>query len=238
MWRLRRATGCFRQRLYHRHHCFARFSCDAGRHDESVSWPEHQRVCLELSADGSKLIYSSFFGAGANNGGNAIALDGHGNVFIGGFTQAKPSTGALAATHAAGCQPIFFIGPSFDTSYQGNDGFVMKMTLSAASPTFLATIGGSCQDAVSSLIVDGAGDIWVSGTTASSDFPTMAPIGAFGAGTGGFVAEIDRTGSNLLFSTFTGGGVAVADANAGAFFAGAIPAASNPSSTSAAGLAY
>jgi uncharacterized protein (TIGR03437 family) len=187
----------------------------------------------ELSADGAHLVYSSFLGAGANNSGNSIALDGHGNVFIGGFTQAKPSAGSLAATHVAGCTPIVFIGPTEDTSFQGNDGFVMKMTLSSAPPIFLATIGGSCADSVNSLTIDGAGDLWVSGFTGSTDFPIVAPIGAFGWGVGGFVAEIDRTGSNLLFSTFTDMGVAVADVNTGAFFAGAIVAASNPNSTSA-----
>jgi uncharacterized protein (TIGR03437 family) len=187
----------------------------------------------ELSADGSRLIYSSFFGAGANNSGNAIALDGSGNVFLGGLTQAKPTAGAVSATHAAGCQPVFSIGPTFDTSYQANDAFVMKMTLSAAPPIFLATLGGSCQDAITSLTLDGAGNLWVAGNTASSDFPTLAPIGAFNAGWGGFVAEIDRTGSNLLFSTFAGFGAVASDANAGVFFALGNPAVSQPDNTTA-----
>jgi hypothetical protein len=166
----------------------------------------------ELSADGSRLLYSSLFGGGENNSGNAIALDGHGNVYLGGVTQAKASPGALAVANPNGCEYIINIGPSIDESYEYVDGFVMKMTLSGAPPAFFATIGGSCQDAVQSLSLDGAGDIWISGTTASSDFPLKAPVGAFGvltgtpgAGASGFVAEVDPTGSNFLFSTFTSG---------------------------------
>lgn len=183
----------------------------------------------EISADGTKLLYSSYFGAGANNSGNSIALDSSGNAVIGGFTQAKATAGAVSATHAAGCTPIFFMGPSEDTSFQQNDGFVMKMALTSSPPLFLATIGGSCGDGVSNVSLDGMGNIWISGYTGSADFPTMAPIGAFGPGQQGFVAELDPTGSHLQFSSFTGGGSVEADSHTGAYFAGVV--AKQPNST-------
>jgi uncharacterized protein (TIGR03437 family) len=166
----------------------------------------------ELSADGSRLLYSSLFGGGENNSGNAIALDGRGNVYVGGSTQATASPGSLAVVYPNGCEYIINIGPGVDESYKYVDGFVMKLALSGAQPTFFATIGGSCQDSVQSLALDGSGNIWAAGTTASADFPLRAPLGAFGilggtlgAGESGFVSEVDPTGSNLLFSTFTPG---------------------------------
>jgi uncharacterized protein (TIGR03437 family) len=195
----------------------------------------------ELSADGSSLLYSSFFGGGENNSGSAIALDGHGNVYVAGYTQATASPGALAVANPNGCEYIINIGPSVDESYEYIDGFVMKMTLSGAPPAFLATIGGSCQDSVQSLALDGAGDIWVSGTTASADFPLRAPIAALGlplvtvgAGESGFVAEVDPTGSSLEFSAFTGGAnisAGVAASRAGAYVASATAAPSKLGAT-------
>jgi uncharacterized protein (TIGR03437 family) len=113
----------------------------------------------------------------------------------------------------------------------------MKLTLNGAPPAFLATVGGSCQDSVQSLSLDGAGDIWVAGTTASADFPLRAPIGALGPGTGGFVAELNPGGSSLLFSTFTGGGSmgipTAAAARSGAYVATTLSEASKLGATSA-----
>ena len=177
----------------------------------------------ELSADGSRLLYSSLFGGGENNSGNAIALDGRGNVYIGGVTQATASPGALAVVNPNGCTYQVSIGPSVDESYEYVDGFAMKLALTGAPPAFLATVGGSCQDMVQSISLDGGGNIWVAGTTGSQDFPTRAPIGALGIGQGGFVAEIDPSGSSLLFASFTGGAnqtsPAVSASRSGAYLA-------------------
>jgi uncharacterized protein (TIGR03437 family) len=193
----------------------------------------------ELSADGSKLIYSSFLGGGELNSGNAIALDARGNVFVGGMTQQHASPGALAAIDA--CAPQIIIGPAIDQSFEHVDGFVAKLALNGSQPAFFATAGGACQDSVQSLALDGAGDVWVAGTTASSDFPLVAPIGAFGPGTGGFAAEIDPSGSKLLFSTFTGGSAltqssAVTGARTGAYIASSVALSSkqgNPAALAA-----
>ena len=192
----------------------------------------------ELSADGGHLLYSSFFGGGENNSGNALALDGRGNVYVAGYTQATASAGALAVANSTGCDYIINSAPSGDESYEYEDGFVMKMALSTAPPAFLATIGGSCQDAVQSLSLDGAGNLWLAGTTVSADFPIRTPIGALGFGGGGFVAEIDPTGSHLLFASLTGGyynagAPAVAATRSGAYLASAVADTSKSGAASA-----
>jgi hypothetical protein len=63
-------------------------------------------------------------------------------------------------------------------------------------------LGGSSFDTGSGIVADAAGNVYVTGRTASADFPT---VGAAQAGFGGaFVAKLDPTGSALLYSTFLG----------------------------------
>jgi len=63
--------------------------------------------------------------------------------------------------------------------------------------------GGKCND----MVLDGAGNIYLTGKTDDQDFPTTS--GAFQTDRAGdhdvFVSKIDPTGSRLLYSTFIGG---------------------------------
>jgi hypothetical protein len=61
-------------------------------------------------------------------------------------------------------------------------------------------------DVGSDLAVDGAGAIYIAGTTYSDDLPTAGPVQALKSGRADmFVTKLDRTGSRLVYSTFIGG---------------------------------
>jgi hypothetical protein len=69
-------------------------------------------------------------------------------------------------------------------------------------------IGGSSNESVVGLAVDGTGSTYLVGTTQSTDFPTTA--GAFDRTFNGgivdvFVAKLNPTGSGLTYSTYIGG---------------------------------
>lgn len=71
-------------------------------------------------------------------------------------------------------------------------------------------LGGSQKNSVRKIAIDAAGNAYVAGYTASGDFPAApTPLATtFGAGAqsrGAFVAKIDPTGSNLLYSTYLSG---------------------------------
>jgi len=71
-------------------------------------------------------------------------------------------------------------------------------------------LGGSQKNALRKIAIDAAGNAYVAGYTASGDFPAApTPLATtFGAGPqsrGAFVAKIDSTGSNLLYSTYLSG---------------------------------
>ncbi len=76
-----------------------------------------------------------------------------------------------------------------------------------AYSTFL---GGSDSDGAGGIVVDADGNAYVTGGTASFDFPTTS--GAFqstfpgGFGTYVFVTKLNPTGSGLVYSTYIGGG--------------------------------
>jgi uncharacterized repeat protein (TIGR01451 family) len=73
----------------------------------------------------------------------------------------------------------------------------------------MTPLQGSGDDIGHAIGVDGAGNVYVAGSTASTDFiGTIAPGGVQASNGGdfdGFVAKIDPSGTTLLYSTYLGG---------------------------------
>jgi hypothetical protein len=94
--------------------------------------------------------------------------------------------------------------------------------------SFSTYLGGSGFDAANGVAVDSAGNIYVTGWTASSDLPVQpgAVQGINRGGVDAFIAKFDRTGSTLLYCTYLGGsgddrGMSIAvDAAGNAYVAG------------------
>jgi hypothetical protein len=112
-------------------------------------------------------------------------------------------------------------------------------------------LGGNGADEGHAIRVDAAGDIYVTGSTTSTNFPTQNPIQGYGGGTCGFppvpctdafVTKIDPSqpaGQQLVYSTYLGGngddegnGIAV-DGGGNAFVAGATGSANFPTTPGA-----
>jgi hypothetical protein len=67
-------------------------------------------------------------------------------------------------------------------------------------------LGGSGQDGGSAIAVDSAGNAYVTGYTASTNFPTMNPLQPANAGGfDAFVTKLNPSGSALVYSTYLGG---------------------------------
>ncbi len=108
-----------------------------------------------------------------------------------------------------------------------------KITPAAAVPLAFSTyLGGSQTDVGSSVALDTNGDIYIAGHTNSSNFPPGQNQGAFpnylgtNLSNNAFVAEMDPTGSTLIYSSYLGGnngdtanGIAV-DASGDAYVVG------------------
>jgi Beta-propeller repeat len=146
------------------------------------------------------VAYATFLGgAGAETAGN-IAMDAAGKIYVGGSTT---SATTFPETSAAG------IGTVVSSSAL----FVAKIdpTINGAnSLLYLTFLGGSGVQAGGIIAVDGAGDVAITGTTTSTDFPVTGSSQATNGLTSGdgndvVVSEIDPTGSKLDFSSYFGG---------------------------------
>lgn len=98
------------------------------------------------------------------------------------------------------------------TPSSARSAFAVK--LDAGGGTEWATLlGGAGEDRAVGVAYDASGDVWVSGTTTSTDFPTVNPLQAQRArartgdmsGADLFLAKIAGAGGRLLYSTYLGG---------------------------------
>jgi len=70
--------------------------------------------------------------------------------------------------------------------------------------SYSSVFGGSGADFATGIAVDSQGNAYVTGSAASTDFPTTS-AGVSPTGGTSFVAELDAAGRNLLYSTYFGG---------------------------------
>ena len=153
----------------------------------------------ELAPSGS-LVYSTYLGGSSDDDGYAIAVDGAGNAYVAGATA---SANFPVSTNAY--QPSFVGGCSRSSCTY--DAFVAKISAGGTSIAYGTYLGGSGDDMAEGIAVDGNGNAWVTGNTASVNFPTAnAPQSTFGGGPyDAFVAELTPDGSGLAYSTYLGG---------------------------------
>ena len=178
----------------------------------------------KLDGTGTNLIYLTYLGGSGEDGGYDITIDGAGNAYIGGITQSGdfPVKNALFPKISGVADPTLGIYPS--------EGFVAELNTNGSALVFSTYLGGSALDLVDGIAIDPAGYIYVTGATASTDFPRVNPLpgqalfsgGAFDA----FVARFTPGGTSLVYCTYLGGqaidegqGIA-ADTNGFAFVVG------------------
>lgn len=119
----------------------------------------------KVNALGSALVYSTYLGGSGNEDGTgslpagAIAVDGFGNAYVTGETRSAnfPIANAL--------QP---------TLNGGVDAFVTELNTTGTGLVYSTFLGGSAAggDTGYGIAVDGTGNAFVTGQTASLDFPT------------------------------------------------------------------
>jgi len=147
----------------------------------------------KLNPTGSALAYSTFLGGIDSDSLGGIAVDADANAYVAGATI-SPDYPTTVGAH--------------DRTPAGNDAFVTKLDPAGATLLYSTLVGGSASDSAADVIVDGAGNVWIAGTTESADFPTTAGMAfdtTINGGPDAFLAQLDPAGSTLLHGTYIGG---------------------------------
>ena len=168
----------------------------------------HDAFVTKLDPTGSSLVYSTFLGGTRQEGGRGIAVDGAGNVYVTGNTSSGnfPTVNPIQATlNPGGNLPGY--GPV--------DLFIAKLNPAGSALIYSTYLGGDRIEFSYSLTIDSSGNTYVTGITASSNFPTVNAIqpvhggGSFvpnwGGPFDGFVVKVNAAGSALAYSTYLGG---------------------------------
>ena len=144
----------------------------------------------KLAPNGRSLAYSTFLGGGGDDWGYGIALNGQGAAFVTGYTTSSN----------------FPVKNAYDKSYNGKgDAFVARISQTGKSLTYSTYLGGASQDVGSGIALSGAGAAFVTGQTASSNFPIKSAYDKTLGGKDAFVTKLAADGKSLGYSTFLGG---------------------------------
>ena len=144
----------------------------------------------------TNLLASTYLGGSGSDYGNSLVIDTSGNVYVAGLTQSAN----FPVTSGA-----------YNTSYKGGDGDVFVSKLDSGLTNLLAStyLGGTNSDYGNALAIDTSGNVYVTGLTRSTNFPTTS--GAYDTSFNSvddddaFVSKLDSGLASLLASTYLGG---------------------------------
>ena len=154
----------------------------------------------KLAADGSALAFSTYLGGSGDEGAEAIAVDeAAGDAYVSGGTSSGTfpvTAGALQTTRSADAANTM-------------DGFITRVKADGSALEYSTFLGGSGRDQAAGVAVDSGGAAYVTGSTASDDFPLEAPLQGTRASVGTdddvFITKLNAAGSAAAYSTYYGG---------------------------------
>lgn len=136
------------------------------------------------------VLFSTYFGGSGSDQLPRMVLDATGAYIFGSTTSAD--------------FPV--LNPYQATWSGGQDYTVTKFALDGSGPLFSTYLGGTGTDTASGIAVDSVGNIYISGQTKSTDFPTVRAIQpVFGGDKDGTVTKLGADGQSLIYSTYFGG---------------------------------
>jgi hypothetical protein len=205
----------------------ANFPTTAGAFQTTMGGGFDDAFVTKLNATGSELIYSTYLGGNSHDEGHAVALDTSGDAYVTGLSYSPnfPTTAGALRTSLRGL----------------DDAFVTELDHAGSGVVYSTYLGGTSHDDGRGIAVDASGEVYVVGSSDSTDFPITA--GAYQAKPGGgydaFVSKLNSNASALIYSTYLGGvnddfgrGIAV-DASGNAYLTGDSYSANFPTTAGA-----
>ncbi len=137
------------------------------------------------------ISYSTLLGGAGTDTATALAVDANGSAYVAGFTDSTnfPVT-----------------NPAQSSNGGGNDVFVAKLNPAGNALVYCTYLGGSADDRVSAIAVDGQGSAYITGSTTSRNFPAHAALQPALMGyRNAFVVKLNPPGNSLAYGTYLGG---------------------------------
>ena len=166
----------------------------AGDNKPAAGYGPQDGFITKLSADGSKVLWSTYLGSADCSIIRDMVIDEKGNAYV---SMIGVSVDSPYITRGA-----------FQTTRPGDrDGLVAKISSNGRRVVWASYLGGSGRDVIPSIRLDSKGHVIVSGSTSSRDFPVTD--GAYQRTLRGpldaFVAKFALDGSRLVYATYLGG---------------------------------
>ena len=126
---------------------------------------------INRAATPAALAYSTYLGgsSGTGDSAHAIAVDGNENAYVVGTTRSANFPTVQNVTYSNG---NFFN----NSSLPGNSAtFASEISAKGAGLLVSTYLGGSGSDVGNAVAIDSSGDMFLTGSTSSTNFPTAAP---------------------------------------------------------------
>src|SRR5262245_38334323 len=146
--------------------------------------------------------YSIYLGGSGSDAGMGVTVDANGSAYVAGYTESPDFPGAIP-------------GPNGPAPAGGSrKAFIAKLNPTGTGLMWATYLGGDGHDAATAIAVDPPCrtdpavpcNVYVTGMTDSTNFPTVNPYQTNQGGTDAFVTKLDPSGSAILYSTYLGGG--------------------------------
>ena len=147
---------------------------------------------LKLNPSGNALLYATFLGGSQDDLAFGIAVDASGEATVTGWTQS----------------PNFPVASASQSSLRGGagqDAFVTKLSSAGDALIFSTYLGGSGTDSGYAVAVSPLGNVYVTGDTQSSDFPTYLPAQSAYAGAQDAFVTVYSPSGVVAYSSYLGG---------------------------------
>jgi len=169
-----------------------------------ASTQDNDGYIVKINASGASFGLVSYLGGSSGDLATGVAVNSSGTILVSGETISPdlPTTAGVVQTTCgtdANCNATS--SSSFD------DGFVASIKANLSGYNYLTYYGGSDVDDAFAIAADASGNAYVTGTTASTDFPTAgSPFQSTQFGTqNAFLVQLNSTGTAASYSSYFGG---------------------------------
>ena len=165
-----------------------------GTCNNGASGPQDDAFVVSIAPGRTQYNYVTYYGGSGADDAFGITADASGEAYL---------TGTTASSNF----PLSTVPAPFQNSLRGTTNAFLVQLNSAGSQTVFGTyLGGNGSDFGLGVTLDGPGDIYLTGQTSSSTFPTLNPTQAALSGNTDAFVTVFSLNHQLLFSTYLGGG--------------------------------